>query len=114
MAKKTKEFVIRPTTEGQFINLSGGGVFPVALGNGTQHRIGVVSTANEVWIGVEGWGFYPFNHFVQASYVNEKIFQGKWLGDAKNLADFINCQLMPFEAITQIQGRYSPDLCKSE
>lgn len=60
--------------------------------------------------GTRAGGFYSFNHFAYASYVDEKLRVGS--GDAANLADFINTQINGC-ALQEgdVQGRYDADLC---
>lgn len=100
---------IRPNHQGLFPRL-GLGVHDVALGNGTQFRIGIVpSFAGSIMVGVIGRGCYEFTHHVHASYVAEKL--NLMDGDAANMADFINDNLYQQSAyVSKRQGHYLESL----
>ena len=102
---------IRPTSKGEFPSLltEDDGVHSVALGNGTQWDVLVFQDLDndQVVIGIFMHGCYAFRRWVHASYVAKKL--GVGMGDAGNMADFINCQLGMFDE-SKTQGRYDADL----
>jgi len=63
----------------------------VALGNGTAIELAAwLSEGGKVHIAIKGHGYYYFSHYAHFSYVMEKLFGGKWQGDAEVVASFIN------------------------
>lgn len=99
--------VIRPTKPGVFPVL-GNGVHNIALGNMTQYPIAVMRTeGGRLFIGVEGKGCYSFATPVDPGYVEEKL--NVRLGDAENVADFVNCQWIQGEP-RRVYGYYYPNL----
>jgi hypothetical protein len=59
-------------------------------------------------VGVMGCGFYKFDSYAAAGYVEEKL--GVSCGDAPNLADFINSQVLSTWEEWEPQGRYDRSL----
>lgn len=109
--------VIRPTKLGVFPYLPDG-VHNVALSNATQYRIAITSTPHPLGLGsgkfiaVESKGAYEFQSFAHWTYTLEKLRLAPFDGDARNLSDFINCQLgIPFSTTLPSQGSYNESLC---
>ena len=83
----------------------------VALGNGTQYKIGCwITERNELFVGVEGKGCYTFPRWTHPSYVKEKLGL-RFDGDAKNFADFINHQLGGIAEDYEEEGEYQDQFC---
>ena len=87
--------------------VKGGGVYAVELGNGTRLVVGVYDS----WFGVQTThsigGFYQFTHWVSYGYLGEKLRLSQ--SDAKNLADFINTQILGGRLRDRdLQGEYPP------
>jgi len=82
------------------------GVYDLALGNGSAYEVGLLRSDRGLYVGVGGYGFYPFDMPVDWTYVAEKLRLGE--GDARNVADFIADQFGPS---AQRQGRYHQSLC---
>jgi hypothetical protein len=102
------------------------GVFEVALGNGTQWEFHVFLWDDDVtdppWlvVGIEGHGSARFSQWAHIAYVLEKLGGVKQTilpGDAGNIADFINSQLLHYQLTEHYkgmplrQGQYKQDLC---
>jgi len=84
----------------------------VALGNGTQWRIGMFfDAAGFLCVGVQDHGFYSFDSFVHWGYIMEK-FPGMLEADARNIADLINAQFGYRDK--KEFGRYEDGLCRVE
>lgn len=108
---------IRPTTQGVFPKL----IYPfygeVSLGNSTAYKMGVFKNPDgRLFLGIEGKGAYVFSGWCHWSYVQEKL-SIRWENDARNVADFINCQL-DHEGVwlghDKPQGQYDPKMCEVE
>ena len=99
---------IRPNADGvfEFVDLQSG-FCNVALGNMTMFQIGFIRTEQGFFIGIIGKGSYIFSSFAFWAYVAEKLKLGE--ADARNLADFINTQILVsgFEK----QGIYNSECC---
>lgn len=86
---------IRPNSQGFFpdvfqtarAHFSG----EVALGNGTQYRIRMFWHMEWLVVAVLEKGAYEFDGYVHPNYLMEKL-NLRYMGDAENLADFINDQ----------------------
>jgi hypothetical protein len=102
-------FLVRPNLNGVFPRVING-PSQLALGNGTQYNILVYRTGGKLHLGVEGKGCYGFGLSVDASYVAEKFRLEQTMGDAANLADFINDQIA--ESARPRQGHYDAQNCE--
>ena len=81
----------------------------IALGNGTQWKIAAFFVPlAKMFIGVETRGCYTFCGFVHYSYAMEKLNIGE--PDARNLSDWINCQLSINDTDYKEQGNYEKNL----
>ena len=90
-----EQTVIRPTKPGVFPVLEEG-FHDIALGNMTQFRIAFLRKGvRGLFVGVEGKGCYSFATQVDPGYVKEKLRVLE--GDAENIADLINCQVVQGE-----------------
>lgn len=92
-------FPIRPTVSGVFpkvIDTSDLGASfwgSVALGNSTQHTfVLLVRDSSVLVVAYLGGGCYEFQGYAHWGYVMEKMGI-QFEGDARNIADFINCQM---------------------
>lgn len=104
---------IRPNSQGQFPQVNTPFYGDVSLGNSTQYKIGIFRCVNgRLFVGVEGRGCYTFGNWCHYSYAAEKL-NLKFEGDARNIADFINCQLgHPLEFEDRVcQGKYDDNMC---
>lgn len=102
---------IRPNANGEFEFIDKDqGCFNLALGNMTMFQIGFIHDTDFFFIGVCGKGAYTFTHFAHWAYVAEKLKLME--GDARNLADFINTQIIVDEF--EKQGYYDKSCCKKE
>jgi hypothetical protein len=98
---------IRPAPDGTWPWLGESFFGEVALGNMTQFKIGIHRTDHGYLVSVCEHGAYEFSGFAHWSYVNEKL--GVLDGDARNIADLINAQLVLAEG--KKQGIYEPQFC---
>jgi hypothetical protein len=96
---ENKEFKYLDSTHG-FVN--------IALGNGTMFQVGFIRNEGSFFIGIMGKGAYTFSHFAHWDYVANKL--NLLEGDARNLADFINTQVLALEGFNK-QGYYNLDCC---
>lgn len=105
---------IRPNRLGQFPKLLLPFYGDVSLGNGTQYKIGMFICPNgRLFVGVENKGAYTFGSWCHHSYAKEKL-NLRFEGDARNIADLINCQLghpLEFEGVA-CQGGYDKNMCE--
>lgn len=101
---------ITPFAVGRFPVLPDG-VYSVALGNGTRFTIailrakgplcdshpacvlGKVHVPSGIFVAVECWGAYHFSYGYDPGYVASKLGLREYMGDAANIADFLDCQL---------------------
>lgn len=95
---------IRPNNAGIFPMAPRNEVFDLALGNGTQFQVLVNVGPRGLFLAVENRGAYTFVTRATPGYVAEKLDLKRYMGDAANLADFINDQNGPGE--TDRQGDY--------
>ena len=101
----------RPNRQGKFNIVSTPFYGDVSLGNFTQYKVGIFRCANRrLFVGVEGNGAYTFEGWCHYGYVAEKLGL-KFEGDARNMADFINCQL---GIEHKQQGTYDSSLCEDD
>jgi hypothetical protein len=99
---------IRPDSNHKFPLLNDG-VHDLALGNGTQFRVGIVNGRTGLFLGIVGHGAYEFCVPACPGYVEDKLSLLE--GDAMNLADFINDQT--FSDTETRYGEYSESLCET-
>jgi hypothetical protein len=93
------------------------GAHRIALGNGHAFNVNlerrVEADRMVIWLGVEGIGYWGFgrNEYVSKGYVREKMkpLSG---GDAGNLADFLNDQVLTVEDTADRQGQYDEVSCE--
>lgn len=100
---------IRPNKQGIWPRLMSG-IYSLALGNGTQFEA-MLLTENGVALGLYGRGCYGFCIQADAGYVASKLGLTHYIGDAANIADFINDQLFEPGSVKR-QGRYFDKLCE--
>lgn len=94
---------IRPSLKGVFPRVLLPFAGSVALGNGSQYTTYLARLLDGYLIcGIESKGCYPFRGYVHSSYVASKL--NLQSSDAKNFADFLNCQL-EHEPLPE-QGKY--------
>lgn len=96
------------------------GVFPkvllpfygnVSLGNMTMYKVYLSRLPDGfTFVGIERKGCYPFKGYVHASYAAEKL--NLYDSDAKNFADFLNCQLGHTGETGQ--GTYDEQYCENQ
>lgn len=107
---------IRPNKQGIWPRLMPG-IYSLALGNGTQFEAAVLfnqdtlAEGHELALGLFGRGCYAFAIRADAGYVACKLGLTHYIGDAANVADFINDQLFEPGSVKR-QGRYSPNFCE--
>ena len=100
---------IRPFDNGEFKYLdSTHGFINLALGNMSMFQVGFIRNEGSFFIGIMGKGAYTFSNFTHWSYVAEKIKLPE--ADARNLADFINTQVLASEGFDK-QGFYDLSCC---
>jgi len=103
---------VRPSVEGKFPKLLPGPIRnfygDVALGNGTQWRVGAFKTLSGIFIGIEGRGACLFQGPVTPVLV-ATYFRDMGSADAGNVADLINDQLDGERRPRY--GRYESGLC---
>lgn len=105
---------IRPNTEGRFPKLILPFYGDVSLGNSTMYKMGMFTCPNgRLFLGIENKGAYTFGGWCHYSYAQEKLGL-RFSGDAKSVADLINCQLgNPLEFEGRVcQGEYNKDMCE--
>lgn len=96
---------ITPTKK-LFPRLAVPGIYDVALGNATMHRIALMPAPDGgLFVAIERKGAYPFAHEVHFAYAQEKLNLSPYVGDACAIADFINDQLFPPGTVER-QGCY--------
>lgn len=104
---------VRPNSNGVFPNLlRDTNLFrgEVALANHTQYRICLAQIGSWVFVGILERGAYEFDGYAHWGYVMEKLGL-KSEADARNVADFINDQILTNEPAKR-QGTYEPNLCR--
>ncbi len=103
---------IRPNRDGVFPRLLTKQIqkvyTEVAIGNGTQYKIALLTTLNGVFVGINDRGAAEFTGYVIWEYVKEKLAL-KWNSDARHVADFVNDQL-GFKQPRQ--GAYNAAFCE--
>lgn len=104
---------IRPNKQGIFPAIRRGQVQSVALGNGTQYGIAVLTTPGGLFVAVESKGAYSFYFPPDPEYLMSKMPGLDNESDAKNLTDFIVDQ-MGFTAMRARRGHYYDQFCLEE
>jgi len=110
-AERSAGFPVRPTIHGVFPRLLVGPIRvfygDVALGNGTEWRIGAFGTLHGLFVGVVGRGAAEF---IAGTFDDYQVATalGLYMGDAGNFTDLINDQLAPGRPRL---GWYKKELC---